>query len=744
MAIERTPDVPPFVSYCAQLIPTVFDNSLSYYEALSALAKWMQDNLVEVVNNNAAVTEQYIQMTEDLKDFVDNYFDNLDVQEEINNKLDALVADGTLSDLLLPVVQNYLEPVLNEQNEQIADLNTRLVNQNNYIDSVNARVDGIASLTEGSTTGDAELMDIRVGYDGVTYDSAGDAVRHGDRTNAECIYEPSYMDFAQQSINASTGADTGSNYRIHTQVIDNNIYKVSANSGYKLAVYLWNKDTDEYVGVWNGAEIVTSLQFIKGTVYLYDLQKLYKIKILGAKDPDNLTINNVSDANNFIFYTALPIKNKKDIEYLKGTSYSDYTPKFVQGSIDVHSGQETSRTDRCRSVVLPEYTTAITPIDGYRYMLYGYDADGEFLGAYNPNTDSYANTTFVFTDSLDLTSITGYGLNKYRIIACPQNNVPTITPDEANNNIKVSVNVIKDNKLVCDRFVNNFTETIREQTSCVVEHYESLSKDVDTGICMVSHNGNYELWTFTISNDDGSNFGACDKYSYDPATGSLTFIEEIQHNLGHVNSVSYCEETDTLICGNGSGDYDLAGAIYLIEGAYSKGSLLRSDAIVIPFTDYGFKVNAVWGDPNFDQHDIVYVITNDSHDIYKIQLGKFSNDLGNGTIISGATQFNATYQVLNHWTWGSIKEDYPSVVQGATFCSNKLVWGYGHNMGRISFRYAKLNTDNTAEFGGINYRGYSHAGVPSSYYPCGVSTFKDKLVSVSSRTFNLIDLNASI
>ena len=50
--------------------------------------------------------EEYIEKFNDLHDYVEDYFDNLDVQEEINNKLDDMVEQGTLQEIITTYIQS--------------------------------------------------------------------------------------------------------------------------------------------------------------------------------------------------------------------------------------------------------------------------------------------------------------------------------------------------------------------------------------------------------------------------------------------------------------------------------------------------------------------------------------------------------------------------------------------------------------------------------------------------------------
>ena len=78
-------------------LPTSFTESMTYYEMLAWLCDYLEKKVVPAVDNNAEALKE-------LQDFVVHYFDNLDVQEEINNKLDAMAQSGQLEEIIAAYV----------------------------------------------------------------------------------------------------------------------------------------------------------------------------------------------------------------------------------------------------------------------------------------------------------------------------------------------------------------------------------------------------------------------------------------------------------------------------------------------------------------------------------------------------------------------------------------------------------------------------------------------------------------
>lgn len=99
-----------FTNYIYKAIPLAFDESMSYYETLAGLRDYLEETVIPTVNNNAEAVAELQGLYEELNKYVDDYFKNLDVQEEINNKLDDLVEDGTLTRL----IGAYVQPLIDE------------------------------------------------------------------------------------------------------------------------------------------------------------------------------------------------------------------------------------------------------------------------------------------------------------------------------------------------------------------------------------------------------------------------------------------------------------------------------------------------------------------------------------------------------------------------------------------------------------------------------------------------------
>ena len=72
---------------------------------------------------------------------------------------------------------NEIDTSINNINNDINEIGTQLETKTKEIEVERKRIDSFTTLAQGSTTGDAELIDGRVGSDGIIYANIGGAIR---------------------------------------------------------------------------------------------------------------------------------------------------------------------------------------------------------------------------------------------------------------------------------------------------------------------------------------------------------------------------------------------------------------------------------------------------------------------------------------------------------------------------------------------------------------------------------------
>lgn len=252
--VEKIKPTGLFTNYIFKAIPLAFDESLSYYECLCGLLSYLKETVIPTVNNNAdAIVEVQNLMTQ-LQNYVDNYFNNLDVQNEINNKLDELVEDGTLENL----IGTYIQPRIDAQNERIQNFEN---NVNNQINTINNKVESVANGTPLVATSIQNMTDTSKIYvlttnghwyyydgtnwqDGGTYQSTGIGNNNVTYSNLFEDLENSFESVVDNDTDYSNGFHEG-------QFIQPNGVLANNNSTSSLELNVEEKETYLFNSLYN-------------------------------------------------------------------------------------------------------------------------------------------------------------------------------------------------------------------------------------------------------------------------------------------------------------------------------------------------------------------------------------------------------------------------------------------------------------------------------------------------------------
>ena len=455
-----------FRFWCQKVLPIVYDDSLSYYELLNKVVNYLNNVIADVANveqNVGELNDSYISLqsyvnehmqeivgvVNEYTEFTTNYFNNLDVQEEINTKLDEMASDGSLSALIGPIVAITAPDIITQWLTE-------------HITPTEPLVDN--TLTISGAAADAKVTGEKVAKLKSAITSLTDTTK---------AYKEETDSIIKYTVNNTETDNNAVVVNVHHNVSKLKMNAISGTLGLYDGMIVLDGSSDENWSLHSSGKFYASGLGISLTVggvndhvstYMYcqnstsDTIKYFSVGSEGIYISKNADYQTVDALKSYLAAHPLTV-------WYKSNNYSSATT-FYQ-CVQVYTGNSTAGIDFVHTYGTDEKFSAIGTTDFVDFIAGTITNNGEITGRFTPSVFTQRNTV----------TIAGGG-----VISITQNDV-IATVKEVLDNLKSDFNTltgtIKADKEETDSIIKysvNHTETGNNKVVVNVQHNASTLK----------------------------------------------------------------------------------------------------------------------------------------------------------------------------------------------------------------------------------------------------------------------------
>ena len=559
--LKQPQNLKPFTKFCITIgmLPSSYTIGMTYQEQLIWFCDYLENTVIPAVNKNADALTELQNLFVELKEYVDNYFTNLDIQQEINSKLDEMSSNGTLEEIMKPYF-NSLEENYNEFTENINDeftefkntLNTKVNQIDSKVNSVTSGspipVDSIGDMTDTTKTYVLTTDGNWYYYNGSSWVSGGAYQSTGLSDNQVKSKNIESLEFEKIGLtNLGFTVDDLTQWNGAGTIIKNDDGSITYNKtvnksgGVQLKIPTQNKDvyliidlSSNYTGelpitLYRALPTLTGLTYVTEGKNIYKLDKeftnIYNTVVISNDILANFTINSISvfagtidekfvDLNlseilsNYNSYTSYKdIKNYHDFDvktllkwgsvpYVKLTNSKSFTMKGT--SAPGNSGMKTHIFTQTNDFLYIKGDLSIPSNSSVQVYLSDEDKVNTFyvLGTYNNESNN-------FSLKVDLSHYAVYNnIKNYRILFTVNGGFPA--NEVQINNLELFFGNIEDLPIYADNLndvifnIQNNIDTLNSKIENVTSPENILvAPDGKKYQIVVDNSG--ELYTFPIT-----------------------------------------------------------------------------------------------------------------------------------------------------------------------------------------------------------------------------------------------------